>query len=504
MKFRLLMQVLLVAVCAAGRLRAQVEPPKRLALVISNGSYKNLPVVVPADREAALMQEALAQVGFEIQNVRNIPDAVAFVAEERKFLARISPGDICIVYFTGYAIQGQDDNYLLPVNFEPQSDKEMEERAFHLNRFQDDLEGRKAGTKILIVQGSRPIATPIRGQGPPGLLTPDLSISRETLLTFNAAVNQTAPAGTGIDPFTQAISDRLKAPGLTPTAVFESAKQQVLTVTKSAQNPFLEHNLVSSFYFREPVITQAPGRTMQNTRDRLEYVHIPAGKFRMGCVGDSGCKPQELPQHVVELTHPFWLGQTEVTAGAYSRYVDDGKSSGRRMPKAAPLWNKGWKTFDMPMAEVTWDEARGFCEWTGGRLPTEAEWEFAARGGEADQVYPMKTPEESRDKANFVGRKGNDKFDEAAPVHQFDRNGFGLYDMSGNVWEWTNDYYSPTYYKESPPKDPPGPSTGKAHVVRGGSFNSDPKEHLRLSYRDGSEKETNVIGFRCAMDKSPN
>src|SRR5205085_1611346 len=119
----------------------------------------------------------------------------------------------------------------------------------------------------------------------------------------------------------------------------------------------------------------------------------------------------------------------------------------KRMPKASPFWNKDWKeqNDNLPMAFTSWEDSRDFCAWVGGRLPTEAEWEYAARAGAQDQAFPHGGVD-SRDKANFKGKKGNDRFENASPVRQFDANGFKLFDMAGNVWEWVNDWYSPTYY----------------------------------------------------------
>jgi len=245
-------------------------------------------------------------------------------------------------------------------------------------------------------------------------------------------------------------------------------------------------------------------RTHVNRKDRQEYAYIPPGKFLMGCVkADTTCEEREKPQHPVTITHGFWLGVTETTVDAYQRWIDQ-EPKIRKLP-SAPTWNPRWKLTNVPIPQLNWDQANTFCQWLGGRLPTEAEWEYAARAGKENESFPLNS-ENAREKANFAGKKGNDKYeDEAAPPKKFDPDAtFGLYDMSGNLWEWTADYYGENYYAESPENDPKGPNTGKDRVARGGSFFSDPKKHLRISYRAAFDKKGgNAVGFRCALSDSP-
>jgi formylglycine-generating enzyme required for sulfatase activity len=222
----------------------------------------------------------------------------------------------------------------------------------------------------------------------------------------------------------------------------------------------------------------------------------------MGCVPSAAaeCQPDEKPQHPVKITNAFWLGETEVQVSAYRYFAK--QVAHRKMPQA-PMWDRNWKDDGYPIAYVSWQDAQDYCAWAGGRLPTEAEWEYAARAGSDNQVFPFPDMKQSRDKANFLGTQGYDQYEGAAPVKKFDPNRFGLFDMAGNVWEWVYDFYDPLYYGHSPEVDPRGPDSGKAHVARGGSYDSDAAKHLRLSYRGHFVKEADHVGFRCLLPDTP-
>ncbi len=258
------------------------------------------------------------------------------------------------------------------------------------------------------------------------------------------------------------------------------------------------------------------GAVRENPKDGLKYVWIPPGTFQMGCSpGDSECRDPEKPSHQVTLTRAFWLGQTEVTAGAYKRFA---AATGRRMPPIAPDFNKDWANNNMPIVMVTWDDAKAYCGWAGGRLPTEAEWEYAARGGSTearygplDEVawYANNSGQQRLDSTRIFNEHQKNYFERlssnsngAHEVGQKRANGFGLFDMLGNVEEWMNDWYDENYYQNSPSQDPPGPTAGQKRVLRGGSWQYFPGP-LRVSFRfwrDPGDRINFYVGFRCGVE----
>lgn len=305
-------------------------------------------------------------------------------------------------------------------------------------------------------------------------------------------------------------------------------------------------------------------------------VHIPGGKFKMGGKSDQADK-DEFPVHEVEIS-AFWLDETEVTNSQFVKFVDetgyitlaeraiDWEEMKTQLPEGTPkppdsvlapgslvfqptagpvdlrdysqwwIWKHGadWEhpegpgstiedRMDHPVVHIAWDDAKAYAQWAGKRLPTEAEWEYAASGG-SERKYPWGdgSIEEAYDKANFwqgffpYRNDIKDGFFNTAPVKSYPPNEFGLYDMAGNVWEWCEDKYNIQSYTEVVktgqtvnPKgasnyyDPREPYMAK-HVMRGGSFlcNDSYCSGYRVSRRMGSSRDSgfNHTGFRCVKD----
>ena len=226
-----------------------------------------------------------------------------------------------------------------------------------------------------------------------------------------------------------------------------------------------------------------PARLMSRTnpRDGQVYVWVPAGRFVLGCSpGDSACEDDEQPAHAVEIPRGFWLSRTEVTEAQY-RNVAAGGSGGTEPQR------------ELPVTGVSWASAKAYCAAIGGRLPTEAEWEYAARGGTASSSYgPV------ADAAWFADNSG----DRPQPVGTKAANAFGLHDMLGNVSEWVLDRYYDAYEPGSGAAAVEQPLAGNASAVaRGGSWLSD-AGGVRVSRRlpMPPDAEEAHIGFRCALD----
>lgn len=495
-------------------------PPARHALLIVNSSYQNLPPQPRDDKTVDDLAAELRRSRFAVNVVRDLTHEKDAQEVTVNFLAQVQPGDVCLVYFSGYAIQAEGRNYLLPIDFDPQSDANLNYRSRSLTNLQQLLEQKRAGLKIILLETAlQPPDLPVSASQP-GLAAPDAIDSRDMVFAFAAPLNALPGTPAGPEPylFSQSLAKALAKPGASIEEVFGAVRREIAQRSPEQVFPYYLANIIEPFLFTPrpppppPPVKAAPApppvdtfltRTHVNVRDRQEYTFIPAGRFLMGCVkGDTTCEPREKPQHPVVIKAGFWMGVTETTAEAYARWVQEDPKS-RKMPEA-PMWNKKWQDEARPMVNVSWEQAETFCQWVGGRLPTEAEWEYAARAGKENEAFPLNS-ENSREKANFYGRQGNDKYlDEAARPKRFDPVGrYGLYDMAGNVWEWTRDYFSETYYSSSPLEDPTGPPTGKERVARGGSFMSDPAKHLRISYRANFGKGGNIVGFRCVLPDSP-
>ena len=228
----------------------------------------------------------------------------------------------------------------------------------------------------------------------------------------------------------------------------------------------------------------------RNTKDGSILIYIPAGAFTMGSPSGEGDN-DEHPQHKVYLDG-YYIGKYEVTNSQYKKFCDVTGHKYPPDPGFSGMSNYFINYPDYPVVEVDWNDAVAYCRWAGLRLPTEAEWEKAARGGEDYKYAGSNNPDE-------VAWYDNNSGGHTHPVGQKEPNGYGSYDMSGNVWEWCSDWYNSGYYSNSPYRNPKGPDSGTGRVNRGGSW-SRYAWYIRCANRYGYTpvRRPDDLGFRVA------
>jgi formylglycine-generating enzyme required for sulfatase activity len=236
--------------------------------------------------------------------------------------------------------------------------------------------------------------------------------------------------------------------------------------------------------------TRFPSR-IRRTRDGMEMVLVAGGAFEMGAPAGADAPADARPRRTVTLSRPYYLDVHEVTVGMWAVGADEGVV--RRPPRM-----RSPATDRHPVHNVTWEEAAAYASWAGVALPTEAQWERAAKGGDDARVYPWGASDDvgARNGEEIAQEDG---FGGPAPVASYRPNRYGLHDMAGNVAEWCADWYDERFYATGPSVDPVGPRAAPSRSVRGGSFES-ASAQLRVFVRSDGAPDARVtsIGLRCA------
>jgi serine/threonine-protein kinase len=289
------------------------------------------------------------------------------------------------------------------------------------------------------------------------------------------------PAAASLAPFTDSP---------TPTETAYSIAQSPITDTPTPTASFTP--------IPSPTALTGIGSTQISPKDGMVLVYVPEGEFLMGSAdSDMMANSDEKPQHRVSLD-AYWIDRTEVTNAMYTLCVqaEACQPPNDNSSNAHTNYYGNTQYANFPVIYVDWNDAKTYCEWSGRRLPTEAEWEKAARGMDG-RIFPWGNDSPSSNLLNY-----NEYIDDTTAVGSYSSGAspYGVLDMAGNVYEWVNDWYSETYYSQTPSSNPTGPGGGQSRVLRGGSWVdrvSDVRSAIR--YRGEPVFAYAGLGFRCVL-----
>lgn len=548
---------------ACGLALASGAQAARLALVVGNASYTERPLKNPVN-DATDLKKALEDAGFQVTLVleANADKMKEAIAEFGDRLAR--ENDVGLFYFSGHGVQTPKGNYLLPVGRSFQRERDVELFAVEARAVLDQMARARNPLNIVILDACRdsPLPATERSAGSKGLARMDAPSG--SVIAFATAPGRTASDNSsgrnGL--YTKHLINALSTEGLTLEAVFRRVGAAVERDNPD-QSPEEVMKLRSEapFYFRPPrgtppdreyeqwaaasrantaaayseylsaypagrYVTEARkalaemqanhlvpsrlvnGQLVKDCAECPDLVVIPAGEYLMGSrIQAAESFKVEWPQHRVAVDR-FLAGRYEVTFEEWDACVAAGGCSFRPS-------DEGWGRGRRPVINVSWNDARQYVRWlalkTGKpyRLLSEAEWEYVARASTSTPFWWGDRP--SRDRANYgadtccAGEvSGRDQWMNTAPVGSFHANSFGLYDTSGNVWEWVEDTWQEDYGA--------APSDGSAwvrnnevrRVLRGGSWINDGRlQRSAVRNRSDAGSRNFVVGFRVARSIEP-
>jgi formylglycine-generating enzyme required for sulfatase activity len=531
MSMRLLVFLCLSAVSAMLASSALPQPrPARVALVIGNANYPDASTPLSTTvRDVRTIAEELRRSEFDVDLRENLGREDMQRAIDA-FTGRIRSGMAALFYFSGYGIQVARQTYLIPVNAQVWTEADVRRDGIGIDAVLADMHRKGATVKIVILDAGRRNPFERRFRPSPAGLAP-LDAIEGTLALYSAAPGRVMPDPTGTNSlFVGELIKEMRVPNLTAEQVFNRTRIGVSRASSSEQVPWVSSSLADEFYFAtsRPVATPSPtapraptpmpaptptpaptpapaperqaeapaamkpGDTFRDCPDCAELVVVPAGSFDMGSPVE-----YENPVRRVTIAKPFAIARYEVTFDEWDKCVEEG---GCKFRPDDRNWGRG----NRPVINVSWLDAKGYLAWLSAktgqtyRLPTEAEWEYAARAG-------TKTPFWwGRDLGSRQANCRECNTGEAQtplPVGSYKPNPFGLYDTAGNVAEWVEDCWNDNY--RGAPTNGAAWSSGQCRlrVLRGGAFDSQSR-YLRSTSRFRYDHDVRYVanGFRVVRE----
>lgn len=482
----------------------------RLALVIDNAAYASggLPFAAALNSAQGLAHE-LTRIGFNVSVASNLRLSAMRRAID-SFAGAIKPGSAALFFFSGYGVEAKGSTYLIPTDANIWTEADVRDQGISVDAILRAMEKAGAKVKIMILDASRrnPFERRFRTlSGGVGAIDPP----PQTLLLSSTEPGKVVDGDSNV--FVGELLKQLRSPDVRAEDVFNHTRLGVSRATSNQQIPFVKSTLAGPFFLKlRPETPDSPGDAKADAsaanfgppqdakaatifRDCAtcpDLVIVPAGDFAMG----SEDFETEQPVHSVTIAKPFAVGRAEVTFAQWDACVADGGCDGWRPD------DRGRDRNDAPVGEVSWSDAHRFLDWLSRksghpyRLPSEAEWEYAARGGATTRFWWG--DEVGAGHANCRGCGGPGQ---PMSVGSYPANAFGLADTAGNIAEWVEDCWSETY--EGAPRDGGVAHDGpcKQRVVRGGSFDAGPR-YVRSASRFLYDAELRYYtnGFRVVRD----
>ena len=516
---------------------------RRTALVIGNGDYNSSPLNNP-ENDARDMADKLEDLGFDV-TLKVDCTLSEMKAAIRDFGSDLLGGGVGLFYYSGHAVQVGGNNYLIPVDSNIQDEDEVEFNALNVGLLLNKMSTAKNSLNIVILDSCRdnPFSGNFRSTER-GLSI--VAAPNETLIVYATAPGSVASDGSGRNgTFTEKLLEYISIPGLEVAEMLRNVKREVSEETNGSQRPWSTDDLTGAFYFagRDGNPEDYLPSVTETTFITDNLILVEGGTFSMG--SNDGSDNQQ-PVHTVKVSS-FYMGRYEVTnqevVDVFTRgiesgalYVDRSTVKNNYGDKQELLdlddedcqivYSRGRLAVqpgkeNNPVIEISWYGAVVFCnllseirgkdpaynlsDWScdftknGYRLPTEAEWEYAARGGNNHDGYEYS----GSNTAGDVGWYSDNSGRETHPVGGKSPNSLGLYDMSGNVWEWCYDKFADNYYSSMSLVDPEGPDSSDwldNRVRRGGSA-SFGIFYVRCAYRGEYPPELKDLqtGFRVVV-----
>jgi formylglycine-generating enzyme required for sulfatase activity len=473
----------------------QPEARANRALVVGNQSYLR-GALDNSRKDASDVAGVLKQLGFEVTLVvdtgaRELAEAVD------RYASTVQPGDVSFFYYSGHGIQSGGENYLIPTDFSADKEEDVPYAAYALGRLLGRLEKQAPALSVIVLDACRDNPFLKKRGGGGGLA--GIEAARGTLVSYATSAGQTASDGVsgGNGLYTSALLRRLTEPDVDVDAVFKRVREDVNAASHGRQVPWTSTSVIGTFCFAgsgcgqntppaanpvpsPPAVRTLPAVKAETRKDKKsgeDYVRLPAGALHLGCEPDDHeCYGDEKPGSEARIS-AVWLGRTEVTAAAYARCLKSGACAPAGTGKGCNGDVAGYE--EHPINCVDWSQASAYCHWLGGRLPSGAEWEAAAKSG-GGHLYPWGSDAPVKTRCVYYPST------RTSPVASFPAgaSNIGLMDLAGNVSEWTSE------------------QSGESHEYRGGAFDSPPRL-LRASARKLVEASLRApnLGFRCAKEK---